>query len=89
MSENGRLLEDLIGDLASGVFAFVPSPESRDRQGGLRPVSLALDLPVETRVTAEGDAVVVRADVPQTRTRTSFDRPLGRLALHLIAETRS
>ena len=49
----------------------------------------ALDLPVETRVTAEGDGVVVRADVPQTRTRTAFDRPLGRLALHLTAQARS
>lgn len=72
-----RSLEDTIGDLAIGLL---PQLEG----GAVRPVSIDLSLPVETRV--EADAAVglrVIADMPRTHTRTDFDLPVGRLTVTL------
>jgi hypothetical protein len=53
-------------------------------RAGIRPVSIAVDLPMELRVVGT-DHLVIRADAPQRHTRTVFDRPLGRLAVTLVA----
>ncbi len=85
-SARSRRLEDLIGDLASSVLDVAPSEDGASRSIGIHPVSVEFDLPIETRVAAEPGELVVRADFPQTRTRTPFDRPLGRLSIRLAAE---
>ena len=83
-----RLLEDLIADLVAGVAGATPPG------AGVRPVSIEFNLPMEMRVVDlrhAGDPngqVAIRADVPQTRTRTPFDLPVGRLALRVSAEMR-
>ncbi len=70
-----RPLEDLIGELLDGVTALPAA--------GLRATSVAFDLPIEATVEAGPEGPMVRADVPRTRTRTWFDRPVGRLSLHI------
>lgn len=82
---HGRPLEDLITDLASGMTELGRLEPGAAHSAGVRPVSVEFDLPVEMRVAGTDD-LVVRADVPATRTRTAFDLPLGRLSLTLVAE---
>ena len=81
----GRPLEELIGDLASGMLAAGGVETGTASRAGIRPVSIEVDLPMELRVVGT-DHLVVRADVPERHTRTVFDRPLGRLSLTLVAE---
>jgi hypothetical protein len=83
---HGRLLEDLLTDLAFGVAGITGTSGEDIRTSGLRPISIELRLPIETRVVAGSDGMIVRADVPQSRTRTPFDVPLGRLSLTLVGE---
>ena len=87
IAPGARPLEDLITDLMSGVIGLA-SGTSRQKSG-VRPVSVEFDLPIETRLASVPGSVVVRADVPQSRTRTAFDLPLGRLAMRVIAEAQS
>jgi hypothetical protein len=74
----------LIGDFVS---ALVERPAGDHASWSpVRPVSVEFDLPIETRVVPGPDGLFVRADFPQTRTRTAFDLPLGRLSIRLAAE---
>ena len=82
MSIFGRPLEELITDLADGIGAA--SAASPDQSGRIVPVSVAFKLPVEAHVENRDGTLVVLADFPRTRTRTDFDRPLGRLSLNLV-----
>jgi hypothetical protein len=75
-----RSLEDMIGELAEGLLPQL--------QGGtVRPTSIDLTLPVETRLEQrsadEGGALHVMTDMPRTHTRTDFDLPMGRITLSL------
>jgi hypothetical protein len=79
-----RLLEDLIDELVSGVIGA--SPSNAVAGVGIRPTSVEFSLPIEARVTGDPKHPVVRADVPQTRTRTPFNLPIGRLAIRLTTE---
>ena len=82
MSIFGRPLEDLITELADGIGAV--SAASSGESGRVVPVSVAFKLPVEAHVEDRNGTLVVLADFPRTRTRTDFDRPLGRLSLSLV-----
>jgi hypothetical protein len=73
-----RPLADLIVDLAAGLGA--------GRGGRLRPSGARFDLPVETEIELSSDGVLLRADMPRLRTRTAFDRPIGRLVLTIAAD---
>lgn len=70
-----RPLEDLIGELLDGITALPAA--------GLRATGITFDLPIEARVEAGPAGPLVRADLPRTRTRTWFDRPIGRLSLNI------
>ncbi len=70
-----RPLEDLIGELLDGVAALPAA--------GLRATGVEFDLPIEATFEAGPTGPTVRADVPRTRTRTWFDRPVGRLSLSI------
>ena len=74
-----RLLEDVIGELAEAIIGL----RSGDAAAGLIATSVELNLPIEATLETGPRGPVVRADLPRTRTRTDFDRPVGRLALHL------
>jgi hypothetical protein len=82
----GRPLEDLLADLVVGVTDAARTQAPAADFTRLRPTSVAFDLPVETRVGIEGDTLIVRADLPALRTRTVFDRPLGRLSFTVTEE---
>ncbi len=71
-----RLLEDMVGDLASGLM-----PLGNDSP--LRLTDIRLTLPVEARFTDTMQGARVIADVPRLHTRTDFDLPLGRLTMTL------
>ncbi|MBN8809819.1 MULTISPECIES: hypothetical protein [unclassified Sphingomonas] len=70
-----RPLEDLIGELLDGIAAL-PTV-------GVRATGITFDLPIEARVDTGPAGPLVRADLPRTRTRTWFDRPVGRLSLRI------
>ena len=80
----GRPLEELIDDLATGLFAAGGVEPGTVPRAGIRPVSIEVDLPMELRIVGT-DHPVIRADAPQRHTRTVFDRPLGRLSVTLVA----
>lgn len=82
MSIFGRPLEDLITELAEGIGEA--SAASAREAGRVVPVSVSFKLPVEAHVEDRDGRLVVLADLPRTRTRTDFDRPLGRLSLNLV-----
>lgn len=86
---NGRRLEDLISDLMAGVERLSGVNARAAGLSGVRPVSIAFDLPVETRIGAAGDRLIVHADVPMCRTRTPFDPPVGRLVFTVVEEAMS
>lgn len=72
-----RSLDEMIGELASGLLPQLDS-------AAVRPVSIDLALPVETRIETGGpDGLRVIADMPRTHTRTDFDLPVGRLTVRL------
>jgi hypothetical protein len=72
-----RPLEDMIGELVEAISGLSASSSHM----GLRASGFELDLPIETVVTAGPNGSVVRADMPRTRTRSFFDRPVGRMRL--------
>ena len=82
MSIFGRPLEDLITELAEGIGAV--SAARPGQAGRVLPVSVAFKLPIEAHVEDRDGTLVVLADLPRTRTRTAFDRPVGRLSLNLV-----
>ena len=82
MSAFVRPLEDLITELAQGI-SEASAASTRDA-GRVVPMSVAFKLPVEAHVEDRDGRLVVLADLPRTRTRTDFDRPLGRLTLNLV-----
>jgi hypothetical protein len=84
MSAFGRLLEDVITELVDGVGAASAAGVDEAGRSRVRPISVAFALPVEAHIETRGDKLVVLADVPRTRTRTAFDRPLGRLSLNVV-----
>ncbi len=65
-----RSLSETILDLGEGALALAAVP-------GIRPLRLAVSLPVEIRFSEDG----FHADLPQFVTRTAFDRPPARLSL--------
>lgn len=72
-----RSLDDMIGELALGLLPQLHG-------SAVRPVSIDLTLPVETRLEAGGaDGLRVIADMPRTHTRTDFDLPVGRMTMTL------
>jgi hypothetical protein len=75
-----RPLSDLIDDLTLGLLA-----SAFNGGGRLRPESLDVTLPVETRLDDGEGGLVLRTDLPRTRLRTDFDRPIGRLVIHIDA----
>lgn len=73
-------LADLIGDLVLGLV------QPGGNGGGLcRPASLEVTLPVETWLEPATSGTILRTNLPRTRLRTSFDRPVGRLVIHIAA----
>jgi hypothetical protein len=55
------------------------------RTSALRPISLDLRLPVETRVEPGPHGLRVIADLPRLHTRTAFDLPVAHLKVSLAA----
>ena len=81
-----RPLEDLLTELAAGLYVVTPSVGGKGGVPGVRPVSVELSFPVEMRVGVEAKKAMVLVDAPRTRTRTAFDFPLGRLSVRLESE---
>ena len=68
-----------IDHLVSGlVDAFARGPEG----GSIEVTEVTFDVPVETTLDGRGVGVVL----PGGRLATGFDRPLGRLRAHLVAD---
>jgi hypothetical protein len=68
-----------LGDLLVALLEAVPA-DVGDEHAGVRVAisDLAIDLPVETRIGADG---TLRASAPRGRLATGFDPPLG--AMHV------
>lgn len=81
-----RPLADLLVEFAEGIGGLARTGEAGET---LRPVSLECRLPVESVVEFQGDELVLLSDLPATRTRTDFDRPVNRLSFTLEAEAAS
>ena len=74
-----RTLDRWLGELLTELTWGAADSESGD---GVGVVDLALDLPIEARVRAEGLAV----STPRGRLATGFDPPRGRIRVHVGRE---
>ena len=76
MISTRRPLEDMIAEIAGSILPLA-------RESAVRPVSLDIALPVETRVDRGPEGLRVIADLPRLHTRTHFDPPVARLTVSL------
>ncbi|WP_447755398.1 hypothetical protein [Sphingopyxis fribergensis] len=77
-----RPLADLLVEFAEGIGALAQPGGTMDE---LRPVSLECRLPVESVVEFRDGTLTLLSDLPATRMRTDFDRPVHRLSFTLAA----
>ncbi|MDZ3832302.1 MAG: hypothetical protein U0S50_10840 [Sphingopyxis sp.] len=78
-----RPLADLLVEFADGIGDLTRGSTGPE---GLRPVSLECRLPVESVVEFRNGELTLLSDLPATRMRTGFDRPVNRLSFTLAAE---
>jgi len=64
----------------AGLSAIGGDGDGEKARSGILPRSVEFNLPVETRVERREERWVLLADSPQTRTRTPFDLPFGRIS---------
>jgi len=78
MTPARRPLEDMVCEIAGSILPLTQT-------SAVRPVSLDLCLPVETRVEPGPKGLRVIADLPRLHTRTAFDLPVAHLTVSLAA----